>query len=94
MIRWILITILVPFSGLSALALWQHGYVGLFTNQFTNTAGWQVLADLFIAVGLCMLWMYKDAQKTGRKIAPWILLSMLLGSFGPLLYLITAKDRT
>ena len=92
MLRWILIAILLPFSVLSAVALWQYGYIGLFTNQFTNVAGWQVLADLFIAVGVCMYWMWKDAQQTRRRIAPWILLSLLLGSFGPLLYLITRKS--
>ena len=93
MLRWLLIAILLPFSALSAVALWQYGYVGLFTNQFTNVAGWQVLADLFIAVGICMVWMWRDAKKTGRRFAPWFVLSMVLGSFGPLLYLITEKEK-
>lgn len=91
MLKPVLVLVLIPFSVLSAAALWQVGYLGLWTGQFANYGTWQVLADLVIAVSLAMYWIWKDAQKTGRNPWPWLLLSLPAGSFGPLLYLVTRK---
>jgi hypothetical protein len=93
MLKLIATLILIPFAILSTAALWQVGYLGLFTQQFANFGTQQVLADLFIAVGICMYWMWRDAQVSGRNPWPWIAVSMVLGSFGPLLYFITAKKK-
>ena len=89
--RTALILILIPFSILSAIALWQHGYWGLFEGQLQTSGGGQVLADLVIALTLVMAWMWRDAQATGRNIWPWIVATLILGSFGPLTYLLTRK---
>ena len=50
-----------------------------------------MLIDLFIAVGIGMYWMWIDGQKTGRNPWLWLVLSVVAGSFGPLLYLLTRK---
>ena len=92
MFKTALALVLIPFSVLTAGALWQVGYPGLFTQQFDNYGTWQVLFDLFIAVGICMYWLWTDALKTGRNPWPWLLLSLAAGSFGPLLYLLTRKE--
>jgi Terpene cyclase DEP1 len=92
MTRSILILILIPFSVLSAIALWQHGYWGLFEGQFRTWGTRQVLADLLIAVSLAMVWIWYDAKATGRNAWPWIALSLVTGSFGPLLYLLTRRN--
>ena len=76
-----------------AAALWQVGYLELFTQQFANYGTKQILADLVIAVFLCMYWLWIDTKKSHRNPWPWMLLSLLAGSFGPLLYLITRKAR-
>jgi len=94
MLKTILVLVLIPFSALSAAALWQGGYMGLFTQQLANYGLQQILADLVIAVFLCMYWMWHDAKKSRRNPWPWMLLSLLAGSFGPLLYLITRKAET
>jgi hypothetical protein len=86
----VLIAVLVPFSALSAVAVWEHGYVGIFLFQFQSWAGAQVLADLVIALGLFMAWMWRDAQASSRNPWPWLVLTLVAGSFGPLLYLLTA----
>lgn len=91
--KTVLLLVLVPFSALSAVALWQHGYVGIFTYQFQSWAGAQVLADLVIALGLFIAWMWRDARRTGRNPWPWLVLTLLAGSFGPLLYLLTRRAR-
>jgi hypothetical protein len=91
--RSLLIITLILFGALSAAALRQHGYWGIFAPHFQSFGGAQVLADLVIALALVMVWMWHDAKATGRTIWPWIGLTLALGSFGPLIYLLTRKSR-
>ena len=90
--RSLLVITLILFGALSAAALWQHGYLGIFALHFQTFGGAQVLADLVIALVLVMVWMWRDAQATGRNVWPWILATLALGSFGPLVYLLTRKS--
>jgi hypothetical protein len=87
------IAILIPFSLLSAFALTRVGYLGIFAHQLSSPAGWQVLADLVIAVVLICLWMVQDARRTGRTVWPYVVTSVFLGSFGVLFYLLLAPSR-
>lgn len=89
MSRLLLLTVLLPFSALSLAALWQHGYWGLFEPALHSLAAAQVLADLVIALGLVLVWLWRDARASGRNPWPWTLLTLAAGSFGPLLYLLT-----
>ena len=75
------------------MALWQHGYWGIIAPHFKTFGAGQVLADLVIAVSLAMVWMWHDAKTTGRNVWPWLALSLVAGSFGPLLYLLTARRK-
>lgn len=86
--RWVLTVILVAFSGLTALALWHHGYWGLVAPLWRTFGGMQVLADLVLALGLATVWMWRNARATGRNPWPWIVLTLVAGSFGPLAYLL------
>jgi hypothetical protein len=91
--RSALILILTAFGALTAWAVVQHGYLGIFQIQFASAAGLQVLADLGIALLLCMAWLWRDARALGRNPLPWCLLTLAAGSFGPLLYLLTRPGR-
>jgi Terpene cyclase DEP1 len=86
---------LLAFGTLTAAALWQHGYWGIFEPLFKTFGGAQVLVDLVIALTLFMVWMWQDAKASGRNPWPWIVLTLATGSFGPLFYLLTrpARDR-
>lgn len=90
--RTLLIVTLILFGALSAVALWQHGFWGIIAPHFQSFGGGQVFADLVIALTLVMVWMWQDAKATGRNVWPWIVATLALGSFGPLIYLLTRKS--
>lgn len=92
--RTLAIIILFPFSLLSLYAMAEVGYIGIFDYHRHSPAGWQVFTDLVIALILVLCWMVPDAKKTGRNPLPWVVLTLLGGSFGPLLYLVTAKSSS
>ena len=91
--RLLLLIVLLPFALLSSAALLHHGYWGLFETSLQTLAGAQVLADLVIALSLVSLWLWRDARATGRNPWPWLVLTLVAGSFGPLAYLLMRTRR-
>lgn len=89
--RTLALITLVPFTLLTLYALQQVGYVGIFDYQRHGPAGWQVFADLVIALLLVLSWLIPEARSEGRNPWPWVVLTLVLGSFGPLLYLAFAR---
>ena len=92
-VKCLVLILLLPFSVLTVYAVAQVGYVGIFTYHLHSPAGWQVFTDLVIALLLVMLWMVTDARRNGRNPWPYVVTTLLLGSFGPLLYLLLAPQR-
>ncbi|MGB0560430.1 MAG: hypothetical protein ACPGVO_01325 [Spirulinaceae cyanobacterium] len=89
--RAIAIVLLIPFSVLSVYAVTQVGYFGILDYHRYSPAGWQVFSDLVISLVLLLTWLIPEAKKAGRNPWLWALLTVLLGSIGPLLYLATSK---
>ncbi|MBP8000371.1 MAG: DUF2834 domain-containing protein [Chloroflexi bacterium] len=89
--RITLIVSLIAFLILTIMAVWQHGYLGIFTQQFQNYAGVQVFVDLVIALTLFLIWLWNDAKAAGRNPIPWVLLTLATGSIGALVYLLVYK---
>ncbi|MGE8485473.1 MAG: DUF2834 domain-containing protein [Pseudomonas sp.] len=51
----------------------------------------QVVIDLYLLVTLAGIWMYRDARKRGRSglsVVPYLLVTAIFVSVGPLLYLV------
>lgn len=88
--RILLLCVLLGFCALTAATIAKQGFVSVLVNQFQTLGGIQVFVDLAIMCGLFSVWMYHDAKATGRKFLPWFVLTLVLASFGPLLYLMTA----
>ncbi len=89
--RLLLTAVLLLFGALSAAALWQHGFWGILAPPFQSLAAGQVFADLVIALTLVMVWIWHDARASGRNPWPWIVMTLAIGSFGPLVYLLTRR---
>lgn len=89
--RTLAIALLVPFGLITAYAVYRVGYTGIFAHALDGPAGWQLFADLVVALLLVLAWLIPAARREGRSPWPWVVLTLLLGSFGPLLYLVTGK---
>jgi Terpene cyclase DEP1 len=85
--RLFVLVVLIAFSALTTVALWRHGYWGIIEPHFQSAGGAQVFTDLVIALSLVVIWMWRDAKAAGRNPWPWIVLTLVVGSIGPLLYL-------
>ena len=81
-------TVLVAFSGLSAYALHQHGACGFLHQAVANSAAVTLSTDLVIALSLVSVWLFRDARARGKSPWPYLILTALLGSVGPLAYLV------
>lgn len=87
MLRWIAILILVPFGAYSTWVVIEHGYFGFVSLGADGGWGLQVLLDLAISLFFVSSVMIKDARERKVMVWPWLLLTVTLGSIGPLLYL-------
>ncbi|MDI9336539.1 MAG: DUF2834 domain-containing protein [Gammaproteobacteria bacterium] len=89
----LIITTLLAFGYLTGVAVWKEGIIGIFSSITSNYGSMQIFADLVIALVLALVWMWHDAKAIGRNVWPWMVLTLLAGSFGPLLYLLTRKKN-
>lgn len=80
---------LVLLSALTAQAIWQGGLLSLWIQNLNHAAGRQIFLDLTIALSMFCVWMWRDAKRLGRSPWFWALFTFAVGSFGPLLYLLT-----
>jgi ABC-type Fe3+-siderophore transport system permease subunit len=92
--RILALTIVVMLFGtLSAIALLDVGYLGLITPHFKAWGAGQVFADLVIMCVLGCLWMVSDSRQRGTSAWPFVVLTLVAGSFGPLCYLMWRELR-
>jgi len=88
-----LIAVILAFGALSAMALMEVGYIGIFEMHMQNYAGMQVLTDLVIVCVLAIVWMIGDAKTSGVNPWPFVVLTLAAGSFGPLFYLVAREVK-
>jgi hypothetical protein len=88
MARVLLILVFAAFGAYSTYVLFDVGYAGIFRAALGSSGGIQVLCDLCISLSLVCVWMVQDARQRGRSAWPFVVATLLLGSFGPLLYLL------
>ena len=86
-----LVLVLALFGALTAVALADVGYLGILAPHFQSWGAGQVLADLVILALLGCVWMVQDARARGAAAWPFVLLTLVGGSFGVLLYLLVRE---
>ena len=87
----VLAIVLADFVGLTLYAIATEGLAGFVSEAVVPLLGsaWgvQLLFDFVIALSLVLLWMLADARVRGIRSWPFALLTLCLGSIGPLAYL-------
>ncbi len=83
--------VLILFLAMTGVVLYEHGYLGFFAIASSNSATQLMMFDLVISLTLITIWMVGDASEKGKAVVPFVLITLLFGAAGPLLYLITRK---
>lgn len=86
--------VLIAFSIFSGYVVSHYGYIGLFEQGLANAATIQILLDLTISLSLILLWLWQDARRQGISPLPYVILTLTLGSIGPLFYLVRRFGKT
>lgn len=89
----VLLVVTASFGVLSGLALWDVGYFGIIAPHFQSWGGAQVMVDLVILALLACGWMVSDGRKCGLSPWPFVGITLVLGAFGPLTYLMAREWR-
>jgi hypothetical protein len=80
--------VFVAFAIFTAEAFADMGLIGFFAAHEANMATRQVFIDLVIALTIVLGFVWGDAKERGLPRLPYVVATLLLGSFGPLAYLI------
>ena len=86
--------VLFAILALNAWVIASYGYVGFLKAAHSSLAGIQVLADLTIALTLVLTWIVRDARDRGVSWVPYAVVTLFLGSVGPLAYLLRRESRS
>jgi len=80
--------VLLGFAGFTGYCLYEYGPGGLFRLAFENPVSTLLMTDLTISLVIVLVWLGADAEEHHISMLPYIALTLLFGSVGPLLYLI------
>ncbi len=92
-VRLIVLITLILFGTLTAVAIWNDGVMGIFSSIFSSWGSLQIYVDLIIALSIIMVWMWRDARAAGRNPWPWIIATLVVGAFSPLVYLLIRESE-
>jgi hypothetical protein len=87
----VLFVVIVLFGVLSTVAILEVGYIGLIEPHLKSWGASQILVDLVIMGLLACIWMVTDARERGLNPWPYVVLTLVGGSFGPLVYLVARE---
>jgi len=92
-IQILLGVVLAVFGFENAWALAHYGFIGTWENLIAaDFPTHLVIFDLLIALSLVMVWMWNDARERGATVWPYLVVTLAVGSIGPLLYLIRRES--
>ncbi len=88
-----LLPVFLGFTALTAWALFNHGLVGWVPELLSTPIGITAAVDLVIALTIVVVWMWSDARGRGINPVPYLVVTLLTGSIGPLAYLLRRESR-
>ncbi len=88
----LLLIITIAFAVLTAFSIIDFGVLGIFAEATQNTATLQIFVDLILCALFIIVWLSHDTRRTGRSFPLWAIITLAIGAFGPLLYLLTRKS--
>jgi hypothetical protein len=91
---------LIAFAGYTVSVMLQaeQSLIDFGISLLSRPDTAQVVIDLYLLATLAGIWMYRDARKRGQSVVsvmPYLLITAVFVSVGPLLYLVVRglKDR-
>lgn len=86
------VILLIIFSGYTAytMSIAQQSLLSFGYQLVSSPDTAQVVFDLYIMAFLAIVWMCQDAKNNGKSalyVVPFVLLTLVFVSIGPLLYL-------
>ena len=88
----LLLVITIAFAVLTAFSIIDFGVLGIFAEATQNSATLQIFVDLILCALFIIVWLRHDTRRTGRSFPLWAIITLAIGAFGPLLYLLTRKS--
>ncbi len=86
--QWIYLALLIPFLAQTGYVLATAGFGGFYAEALSSPSTVLMGMDLFIALGLVLLWMAADARSSRTPLLPYVAVTLAIGVAGPLAYLI------
>lgn len=83
----LLAAVFAAFTAQTGWVLWLYG-MSWVEVVFQNPVSTLVFVDLCIALTMVMTWMWLDARDRGWNVWPYLVVTLMAGSVGPLAYLI------
>jgi hypothetical protein len=80
--------VFVAFSAFTGYVFYAQGAIAFVEWATKSPVGIQLSLDLVIALTLVAGWMIGDARRRGVSAVPYVVLTLFLGSIGPMLYLL------
>lgn len=90
--KWLLLDVLVGFLALTVWVLVERG--AEMVRDLWSPTGLLIAVDLTIALTLSVVWLWRDARARGGNPLPFVILTALTGSAGPLLYMLLRRPGT
>jgi hypothetical protein len=87
----LLLLVFAAFTIYSFIVVAGHGYTGFLVLAAREPWAAQMLVDLTIALGLFLLWAFRDARTRGLPFWPFAIATIFLGSIGALAYLVARE---
>ncbi|AOT00484.1 hypothetical protein ESP131_09545 [Exiguobacterium sp. U13-1] len=88
----LLLVITIAFAVLTAFSIIDFGVLGIFAEATQNTATLQIFVNLILCALFIIVWLRHDTRRAGRSFPLWAIITLAIGAFGPLLYLLTRKS--